>query len=345
MKLRILIIFLILFFSLNARSECNNVTIAKMDWASAEIFAYIDNIILENGYGCEVELVPGATISTATSMIEKGEPDIAPELWINAFRTNLNKAVSNGKIHYGAEIFSDTGEEGWWIPQYIADANPDIQTVEDALNRPDLFPHPNGYGAALYTCPSGWNCQLSTNNLFRAYNGRAKGFRIVDPGSGGALAGAIAEAYRKGEGWLGYYWAPTAILGKYPMKKLKFDVPHDNYEWNNCTSQEDCPNPQKNAWVISSVYTVVTDRFRKNSSDGMDYILKRALPNNTINTLLAWKDDNQATGEDAAMHFLKNYSEWYNWVSSEAGTRIQHALNINITFEEEEEELETSVPL
>ena len=116
MKLRILIIFLILFFSLNVRSECNNVTIAKMDWASAEIFAHIDNIILENGYGCEVELVPGATIPTATSMIENGKLDIAPELWINAFRTNLNKAVSNGKIHYGAEIFSDTGEEGWWIP-------------------------------------------------------------------------------------------------------------------------------------------------------------------------------------------------------------------------------------
>ena len=40
----------------------------------------------------------------------------------------------------------------------------------------------------------------------------AKGFRLVDPGSGGALAGAIAEAYNKGEGWLGYYWAPTAVL-------------------------------------------------------------------------------------------------------------------------------------
>ena len=47
------------------------------------------------------------------------------------------------------------------------------------------------------------------------------------------------------------------------MKKLSFDVPHDNDEWNSCTSQEDCADPQKNSWVVSSVYTVVTDRFKK----------------------------------------------------------------------------------
>ena len=313
-------------FSSQAYASCGKITVAEMDWASAEMFAHIDKVVLENGYGCEIELVPGATMPTATSMMEKGEPDVAPELWINAVRTALDAATAEGRLHYAAEVFSDTGEEGWWIPQYVADANPEIQTVEDALARPDLFPHPEGGSGALYTCPSGWNCQLSTGNLFKAFGGEEAGFRIVDPGSGGALAGAIAEAYGKGEGWFGYYWAPTAILGKYPMKKLSFDVPHDNDEWNSCTSQEDCADPQKNSWVVSSVYTVVTDRFKQEAGIGMDYIVKRALPNSTINALLAWKDDNQATGEDAAMHFLKNYSEWHSWVDGSAKAKIESAL-------------------
>ena len=136
-------------------------------------------VVLENGYGCEIELVPGATMPTATSMMEKGEPDVAPELWINAVRTALDAATAEGRLHYAAEVFSDTGEEGWWIPQYIADANPEIQTVSDALARPDLFPHPEGDGGGLYTCPSGWNCQLSTGNLFRAFGGEEAGFRIL----------------------------------------------------------------------------------------------------------------------------------------------------------------------
>ena len=60
----------------------------------------------------------------------------------------------------------------------VADANPEIQTVSDALARPDLFPHPEGDGGGLYTCPSGWNCQLSTGNLFRAFGGEEAGFDL-----------------------------------------------------------------------------------------------------------------------------------------------------------------------
>jgi len=111
------------------------------------------------------------------------------------------------------------------------------------------------------------------------------------------------------------------------MKKLSFNVPHDNDEWNSCTSQEDCVDPQKNSWVVSSVYTVVTDNFMKEAGVGMDYIAKRALPNNTINALLAWKDDNQATGEDAALHFLANYTEWYDWVDFGARLKVSNAVN------------------
>ena len=32
-------------------------TMAEMNWASAELMANVDKIILEEGYGCEVELV------------------------------------------------------------------------------------------------------------------------------------------------------------------------------------------------------------------------------------------------------------------------------------------------
>jgi glycine betaine/proline transport system substrate-binding protein len=31
-----------------------------MNWASAELMANVDKIILEKGYGCEVELVAGS---------------------------------------------------------------------------------------------------------------------------------------------------------------------------------------------------------------------------------------------------------------------------------------------
>ena len=55
-----------------APQVCGKVTVANMNWQSAEVLAHIDNIILSKGYGCEVELVPGDTMPTLTAMMEKG---------------------------------------------------------------------------------------------------------------------------------------------------------------------------------------------------------------------------------------------------------------------------------
>ena len=36
---------------------CGSLTMAEMNWASAQLMAQVDKVILEKGYGCEVELV------------------------------------------------------------------------------------------------------------------------------------------------------------------------------------------------------------------------------------------------------------------------------------------------
>ena len=79
-------------------TACDKVTIAEMNWASAELMANVDKIILEKGYDCEVELVAGATMPTFTSMNEKGMPDIAPELWSNAVKVPLSKAKDEKRL-------------------------------------------------------------------------------------------------------------------------------------------------------------------------------------------------------------------------------------------------------
>ena len=76
----------LLLGSQGAYAACGDIQIAEWNWASGELMANVDKIILEEGYDCNVELVPGATTTTFASMNEKGQPDIAGELWINAVR-------------------------------------------------------------------------------------------------------------------------------------------------------------------------------------------------------------------------------------------------------------------
>jgi glycine betaine/proline transport system substrate-binding protein len=310
-----------------AAAECGRVTVANMNWQSAEVLAHIDRIILSEGYGCQVDLVPGDTMPTLTAMMEKGEPDVAPEAWVNAVREPLDAAVQAGKLHYAAKALVDGGIEGWWIPKYVADAHPEIKTIADALANPKLFPAPEAKSkGAVYNCPAGWNCQITTGNAFKAWDAAEKGFVLVDTGSAAGLDGSIAKAYERKEPWLGYYWAPTSILGKYDMVKLDAGVPHDPELWK-CNARLDCDNPQKSDWAAADVYTVVTERFRKVGGPAVDYLQTRGWTNPTVNGLLAWMSDNQATGADGARHFLQTQPElWKTWVSPEAAARIEASL-------------------
>ena len=95
-----------------ANAACGKLVIAEQNWASAELMANVDKIILEKGYGCEVELIPGATMPTFTSMDEKGAPDMNPEQWANAVYTPLKKAVS--ETLFSMAIFSSNSSDSHW---------------------------------------------------------------------------------------------------------------------------------------------------------------------------------------------------------------------------------------
>ena len=49
----------------------------------------------------------------------------------------------------------------------------------------------------------------------------AKGWMIVETGSAAGLDGSIAKAAERGENWFGYYWSPTALIGKYNMASCR----------------------------------------------------------------------------------------------------------------------------
>lgn len=309
-------------------SECGKVSIAEMNWSSAGVAAQVDRLILETGYGCDVSLIPGDTETIFETMVTSSTPDIAPEIWVNALRASLNEALEKKRVVQAAQILTDGGIEGWWVPRYIAEENPDIRTVQDALKRPDLFPASDGSGKALiHNCPDGWNCQISTANLFRALGAGEAGFELAPAASAEALDETIRKAYEAKTGWLGYYWAPTALLANYEMIRLSFGVEHDKTEWNSCTAVRDCAAPKVNSYPASDVFTVVTKEFADRNGAALTYVKKRQWGNATLAAVLAWKEENKAGNEDAARHFLKEYADiWTPWVEPEAAAKISAAL-------------------
>ena len=319
------------FSSSVTAQECGTVSMAEWNWASGELMANVDAFILEHGYGCDVELVPGATTTTFASMNEKGQPDVAGELWVNAVREPLAIAIDEGRLHSVLDGPITQLGEGWWIPPHTAEKHPELKTVLDILERPDLFPHPEDPSKGAFVgCPAGWGCQLANANLFRAFDMEAKGWIHVDPGSAAGLDGSMAKAVERGENWFGYYWSPTALIGKYKMHPVPFGVDFAGSEnWDNCIvkPEQECADPQPSAWTRSEVHTVITDDLMQRGGVVVDYLSNRVFPGPIMNSMLVYMGDEQAGGEDAAIEFFIRHEDlWTQWVSAEVAEKVKAAL-------------------
>ena len=314
-----------------AKADCGDISIAEWNWASGELMANVDKIILEEGYGCNVELVPGATTTTFASMNEKGQPDIAGELWINAVREPLFAAMDEGRLHSVNDGPITQLGEGWWVPPHTAEKHPEIVTdINALLARPDLFPHPEDSSKGAFVgCPAGWGCQLANANLYRAFEMEKKGWLLVDPGSAAGLDGSMAKAVERGENWLGYYWSPTAMIGKFGMVPVDMGEWAGSENWDGCIvkAEQDCANPKPSSWTHSEVHTVITDAFKAKGGVAVDYLNKRIFPGPVMNGMLVYMGDNQAGGADAALEFLLQHEDlWTTWVSADAAAKIKKSL-------------------
>lgn len=309
-----------------AEKECGTVTLASLNWQSAELLANIDKLILSIGYGCDTQTITGDTVPTLTAMAEKGRPDIVPEGAIDEVPGAVAKALADKQIIPTVDALADGYIDGWWIPKYVADAHPEIKTISDALKQPRLFPAPEDPAkGAVFNGPEGWSSTVITAQLFKAYKAKDTGFVLVATGSAAGLDASLAKAYDRKQGWLGYYWAPTSLLGKYPMVKLQ-GATHNDAEWKRCTTIADCPDPKPNEWPKSHAKTLITSQFQNRAPHAViAYLSKRSFSNADISKDLTWSTENQASGEDGARHFIKTREDlWVKWVTPEAAAKLKN---------------------
>ena len=80
--------------------------------------------------------------------MKRGEPDIAPELWINAVREPLKVALDEGRLHSANDGPISGLGEGWWVPPYVVENHPSSRRC--------------------WTCSSGPTCSRTRRILPRA---------------------------------------------------------------------------------------------------------------------------------------------------------------------------------
>lgn len=298
-----------------AAAECGEVSITEMNWASSQIITEVSKFLMEQGYGCTVEKIPSATTTSVASLAENGEPDIVTELWLNSTGDVYAKLEAEGKVTRLADVFSPGGVEGWWIPEYLATAYPELTTMEGILANPELV------GGMFNNCPDGWGCRIVNDNLIVALGMEEAGLEIFNHGSGETLATSIAAAYENQEPWLGYYYGPTAVLGLYKMTKV--EIGEINADIHTANQNADNTAPGVSDFPPAPVLTVATTAFAEREPEIAALMSNVSFDVGLLSNLLAWKEENGASAEEAAVYFLTTRSDvWSTWVNDEARANL-----------------------
>lgn len=300
-------------------ADCGEVSIAQMNWAAANVTTEIAQFILEEGYGCDVTLVPSDTIPAVTSVAENGEPDVVTNLWLNSAGDAYRKLEEQGTMKRVNNVLEPGGVEGWWIPTYLAEEHPELTSIDGVMANPELV------GARFNNCPQGWGCRVVSDNLVRALDLEATGIEVFNHGSGETLASSMGAAVENQEPWFGYYWGPTVPMGKYDMTRV--DLGPVNEEAFAALQNQDTENPQVSDFPAAPILTSVTVAFAENNPEVTEFFSKMEFSTDRMSGLLAWQDENGASAQETAAHFLQTYQdEWSAWINEDARDNLSGLL-------------------
>ena len=307
------------------------IVFADLGWDSVQVHNRVAGFIIEHGLGYPVKYTAGETIMLNTALISaKGgdAPNVNMETWTENWQELYNQGLAKGKdpgtdqgfILLGANFPNSV--QGWYVPTYMVKGDPKrgitasapgLKSVYDMPKYWELFKDPEDPGKGLfYSCIPGWSCKNINDKKFDAYGIRDT-YNIMEPGSGAALAASMEAAYKRGKAWIGYYWAPTWVLGKLDMTQLD-EPPYDEKTFKTTAA---CAYPAVKCDII------VHKDLPKWAPDVVAFLKNYETTLDINNKFLAYMQDTGGKPVDGAMWFLKEYDHlWTTWVPADVVAKV-----------------------
>ncbi len=333
--LSFIILFIFLsYFSNAVYAICpsgNQVTIGDFNWDSSNFHVAIVRTILEEGYGCEVDVITSSTVPILLAL-SKNEVNFVMEIWDNTWGESWKKYAEQNLVKKVGVNF-EGAYEGWFVPKYVIEGDsdrgiepfaPDLKTVFDLKKYKDIFrDREEPTKGRFLNCPVGWTCEETNKKRLVAY-GLADDFTSFEVGTAAALDAEIVRSYKRGIPILFYYWQPTWMFAQYELIQLE-EPEYDEAIFDEFLASK---NPNKTtALPKQDVAIAVNVKWSENNPQIIEFLNKYETTLYENNQALLYMEKNDTDPESAAENFLKTNDKWHEWVSQEARDAIIKSLS------------------
>ena len=297
------------------------IVFSDLTWDSVRLQNRIAMFIVEQGYGYPVDAISGKTQVLWHNLLD-GDSLVTMEVWLPNQQEDWDAAIIDGAIiPLGKSL--DENWQGWVIPTYMTKNNIELQHVTDINDEDyiDLFVAPGKISerpkkAVLVTCPVDTECHDINLAKLKAYK-LEDNVEMIVPASLADLQDSLDRAYLDERPWLGYMWGPTRLSEELDLTILG----EPDYNEECWATTKGCAYPTAQVLVavhpsMLSVAPEVVEFLRK-----WDFTAKRQTGTEK------WMNENNATTEEAAIHFLNAWSStWTKWVPKEVAQRVLQAI-------------------
>ncbi len=307
-----------------SKDSIDVIKFADAGWDSIRVHNSIAQFIVEEGYGYETDVTNGTTAATFQEL-EKGGINVYMEIWVDNIKDIYEAAVEKESILTLSTNFNDNSQ-GLYVPTYVIEGDkergieavaPDLKTVEDLANYPDVFPDPEDKGMGrIVGAPSSWAVAEALAEKVETY-GLDETYNYLAPGSDSAIVASLVGAYNQGDPWVGYYWSPTWVTAKYDLTLLE-DNPYDEAIWEENKGTEFAP---------SDVLVAVHKDLETQAKDVVDFLRNYETSNLLTEDMLEYMEANDADEDETAKWWLmENEDLWVDWVEEDAAEKVKAAL-------------------
>lgn len=314
-KITAILVAFLFALGLSACTESNVITIGEGQWDSAYFHDQVVKIIIEEGYGVEVDIIPADTNIMVTSL-KTQDINLTMELWSDNVAT-YDEDIANGEYIFVSTNFDDNAQ-GLYIPAYMQVQYPELDTVQDLLDPAyaSLFSDPEDPSkGVIYGGTEGWSATVFLNNKMTEY-GLDEFYNFNAINSTAALNASLASAYEQEEPWVGYNWEPTWVLGVYDMVLLE-DSPYNADDFDLGIG----------AFPAVDVNICVDTEFESNYPEVFGFLQNYVTSSAITNSALAYMNENDVGAYEAAVWFLQNNTNiWQAWVTDDAADSIMEAI-------------------
>jgi len=318
-----------------AIQECGSqpINMADQNWESASFITHVIRLILEEVYGCNVEVVPGATAATESALVQN-DIQIIAEQW-SGRSAIIESGIEEGKLKVVGDTLKGGAEQGWYVPKFVIEGDkekdiepmaPDLKTWKDLPDYKELFKDAeNPEKGRFLNCPTGWVCEKTNSRLLEIYD-LEDDYVNFRAGTGAALDSAISSAVEQGRPILFYYWQPAGLMAKYDFAKIEQE-PFDEACWDTIVSGEGelCASD----FLLARLGVAVSTPFAENYPQLVEFFEHLQFEPDDLNGAILVMNEARLSGDVVARDFLENNPQaWQEWVPKPVAQRLATAFNL-----------------